>query len=67
MPSAGQPAGAPLTATLFSAHGKFTGMDVEMTRQALTSYGVGLIGLIESSRSWRTPGFYPHGRTSARR
>ncbi|KAE9737348.1 murein biosynthesis integral membrane protein MurJ, partial [Escherichia coli] len=29
--------GAPLTATLFH-YGKFNGMDVEMTRQALTSY-----------------------------
>ena len=47
--------GAPLTATLFH-YGKFTGMDVEMTRQALTSYGVGLVGLIVIKIL--APGFY---------
>ncbi|MBB6590481.1 murein biosynthesis integral membrane protein MurJ [Ralstonia solanacearum] len=47
--------GAPLTATLFH-YGRFNGLDVEMTRQALVSYGVGLIGLIVIKIL--APGFY---------
>ena len=47
--------GGPLTATLFH-YGKFTGIDVEMTRQALVSYGVGLLGLIVIKIL--APGFY---------
>lgn len=47
--------GAPLTAVLFH-YGKFSALDVEMTRQALVSYGVGLTGLILIKIL--APGFY---------
>src|SRR5690606_36027395 len=47
--------GTPLTATLFH-YGKFSALDVEMTRQALVFYGVGLLGLILIKIL--APGFY---------
>ncbi|MCS6764743.1 MAG: murein biosynthesis integral membrane protein MurJ [Candidatus Protistobacter heckmanni] len=47
--------GAPLTATLFN-YGRFGAIDVEMTRQALMAYGVGLTGLILVKIL--APGFY---------
>ncbi|HVL10377.1 MAG TPA: murein biosynthesis integral membrane protein MurJ [Burkholderiaceae bacterium] len=47
--------GMPLTATLFH-YGKFSALDVEMTRQALVFYGVGLLGLILIKIL--APGFY---------
>jgi len=45
----------PLIATLFF-HGQFTAHDVEMTRQALLAYSVGLLGLILVKVL--APGFY---------
>ncbi|TCJ15368.1 murein biosynthesis integral membrane protein MurJ [Parasulfuritortus cantonensis] len=45
----------PLVATLFY-HGEFSGHDVEMTRQALVAYSVGLLGLILVKVL--APGFY---------
>jgi putative peptidoglycan lipid II flippase len=45
----------PLIATLFH-HGKFDAHDVEMTRQALVAYSVGLLGLILVKVL--APGFY---------
>jgi putative peptidoglycan lipid II flippase len=45
----------PLIATLFY-HGEFSGHDVEMTRQALVAYSVGLLGLILVKVL--APGFY---------
>jgi len=47
--------GAPLTAVLFH-YGKFDAHAVEMTRQALVSYGIGLLGLIVIKIL--APGFY---------
>lgn len=47
--------GTPLTSVLFN-YGKFDAHAVEMTRQALVSYGVGLLGLILIKIL--TPGFY---------
>ncbi|EHP43307.1 hypothetical protein OR16_09129 [Cupriavidus basilensis OR16] len=47
--------GAPLTAVLFN-YGKFDAHAVEMTRQALVSYGIGLLGLILIKIL--APGFY---------
>jgi putative peptidoglycan lipid II flippase len=47
--------GAPLTAVLFN-YGKFDAHAVEMTRQALVSYGTGLLGLIVIKIL--APGFY---------
>lgn len=47
--------GTPLTSVLFN-YGKFGGHEVEMTRQALTAYGVGLLGLILIKIL--APGFY---------
>ncbi|XYI33514.1 murein biosynthesis integral membrane protein MurJ [Cupriavidus oxalaticus] len=47
--------GAPLTAVLFH-YGKFDAHAVEMTRQALVSYGTGLLGLI--AIKILAPGFY---------
>lgn len=47
--------GTPLAASLYH-YGKFDAQDVEMTRQALQSYGVGLIGLILVKIL--APGFY---------
>lgn len=47
--------GAPLTAVLFN-YGKFNAHAVEMTRQALVSYGTGLLGLIVIKIL--APGFY---------
>ncbi len=47
--------GLPLSATLFH-YGKFSTQDVEMTRQALSFYGVGLLGLI--AVKILAPGFY---------
>ena len=45
----------PLTSTLFQ-YGKFDATDVEMTRQALVAYSVGLIGMILVKVL--APGFY---------
>ncbi|MDD5364436.1 MAG: murein biosynthesis integral membrane protein MurJ [Gallionellaceae bacterium] len=45
----------PLIATLFY-HGEFSGHDVEMTRQALVAYSIGLLGLILVKVL--APGFY---------
>lgn len=45
----------PLCATLFH-YGKFTNLDVQMTCNALQSYGIGLIGLI--AVKILAPGFY---------
>ena len=45
----------PLTATLFH-YGRFSAFDVSMTSQALTAYGVGLIGIILVKIL--APGFY---------
>jgi putative peptidoglycan lipid II flippase len=45
----------PLIATLFY-HGEFSGHDVEMTRQALVAYALGLLGLILVKVL--APGFY---------
>lgn len=47
--------GTPLTACLFH-YGQFNATDVEMTRQALASYGLGLMGLILIKIL--APGFY---------
>lgn len=47
--------GTPLAAALYH-YGKFDAQDVEMTRQALMAYGVGLIGLILVKIL--APGFY---------
>ena len=47
--------GTPLAASLYH-YGKFDANDVEMTRQALMAYGVGLIGLILVKIL--APGFY---------
>ena len=47
--------GTPLAASLYH-YGKFDALDVEMTRQALQSYGIGLIGLILVKIL--APGFY---------
>jgi len=47
--------GTPLSASLYH-YGKFTALDVEMTRMALQAYGVGLIGLILIKIL--APGFY---------
>ncbi|GAB3088784.1 murein biosynthesis integral membrane protein MurJ [Cupriavidus yeoncheonensis] len=47
--------GAPLTSVLFN-YGKFDAHAVEMTRQALVSYGTGLLGLIVIKIL--APGFY---------
>jgi putative peptidoglycan lipid II flippase len=47
--------GTPLTAVLFN-YGKFDAHAVEMTRQALVSYGTGLLGLIVIKIL--APGFY---------
>lgn len=47
--------GTPLAASLYH-YGKFTPLDVEMTRTALQAYGVGLIGLILIKIL--APGFY---------
>ncbi|NTV95516.1 MAG: murein biosynthesis integral membrane protein MurJ [Thiobacillus sp.] len=45
----------PLIATLFY-HGEFSSIDVEMTRQALVAYSIGLLGLIMVKVL--APGFY---------
>lgn len=47
--------GTPISAVLYH-YGQFNAMDVEMTRQALAAYGVGLIGLIMVKIL--APGFY---------
>lgn len=47
--------GTPLASSLYH-YGKFSAIDVEMTRQALMAYGVGLIGLILVKIL--APGFY---------
>jgi putative peptidoglycan lipid II flippase len=47
--------GTPLAASLYN-YGKFSALDVEMTRLALQAYGVGLIGLILIKIL--APGFY---------
>lgn len=47
--------GTPISAVLYH-YGQFNNLDVEMTRQALAAYGVGLIGLILVKIL--APGFY---------
>jgi len=47
--------GTPISAVLYH-YGQFNALDVEMTRQALAAYGVGLIGLILVKIL--APGFY---------